>query len=320
MPDTIRVSDELKTELQAADTGRTFLHVFDRRVIEALNGALAARRPLLIRGEPGVGKSQIAFAAAKELGRAVVHRVVDAKTDARDLLWSYDAIGRLGEAQIQAAFPGESADAVRNALRQQKFVQPGVLWWAFDWESATEQAARSGAPLRTAPKGWTKDAGTVVLLDEIDKADADVPNGLLEALGDRSFQVPRLDARVVASGPAPLVIITTNEERALPDAFLRRCLVLQLKLPKEEGEFVELLHDRGGAHFPDMSTKVRTAAAQMMFQDRARYRQERLTPPGQAEYLDLLRAIDALDGDEAAQLDRLDRLREFVFHKHPTED
>lgn len=294
-------------------------HVFDEDVVHALNGALAARRPLLVRGEPGTGKSQLAFAAAEVLERSVAYQVVDARTEARDLLWTYDAVGRLGEAQVQATLPDCSEAQVRENLRPIKFVQPGVMWWAYDWKDAEQQAMLSNAPRRAARPGWQPSRGVVILIDEIDKGDADVPNGLLECLGNRSFHPLGRDEPVVATGEPPLVIVTTNEERALPDAFLRRCLVLKLELSRGPKALTKFLMERGEAHFSDVTQDVRRKVAELLIEDREQARKQKLSPPGQAEYLDMLRALVTLDEDEAAQLARLEKLREFTFRKHPEE-
>jgi len=160
----------------------------------------------------------------------------------------------------------------------------------------------------------------VVLVDEIDKADSTVPNGLLDALGHGRFEVDGLEAPVEMKR-APLVLITTNEERALPDAFLRRCVVLHLSLPEKRDLLVARLESRGRAHFPkasDCSDSVLKRAAEMVADDRAEMRERDLAPPGLAEYVDLLRAVTAQrPGDAGAQLSLLERVRQFALRKHP---
>ena len=213
-------------------------HVFERATKIAINAALAAERPLLVRGEPGTGKSQLARAAAEGLGRALVARTVDARTESRDLCWSFDAVSRLAQAQVLAAERAESTQ-IAVKLDERCFLRPGPLWWAFDWVGAQRQARHAGAREPSRPEDWTEDQGVVLLLDEIDKADSSVPNGLLEALGSGRFDAPGYPDGVVRNDRVtPLVIVTTNEERALPDAFLRRCLVLHLKLPTERAELL----------------------------------------------------------------------------------
>ena len=144
------------------------VHVFDLESIQAINAALAARRPLLVRGEPGIGKSQLARAAAKHLGRAYLQYVVDARTESRDLLWHFDAVARLAEAQLRGAL-GENTEEVRQRLSVEKYVRPGPLWWAFAWEDAQRQAQKVNDPEPVQPDGGDPQNGCVILVDEIDK-------------------------------------------------------------------------------------------------------------------------------------------------------
>ncbi|HEX4953196.1 MAG TPA: MoxR family ATPase [Thermoanaerobaculia bacterium] len=297
------------------------VHVFNREPVDAVNAALAARRPLLVRGEPGTGKSQLARAAAAGLGRPLVATAIDGSTEARDLLWSLDAVSRLAEAQIQGALGVRDSAAVRANLREERFLAPGPLWWAFDWADAARQAAETGQFAPPTPEGWSPADGVVVLLDEIDKADSSVPNGLLECLGHGRFACP--GGRSVCTQPgqaAPLIVLTTNEERALPAAFLRRCLVLQLGWPQEPEELVGALVRWGRAHFPAHAPAVLDRAARRLAADRQALLDRDLVPPGGAEYLDLLRALGELaPGHEEGQLELLERLAVFTFAKHAAE-
>ncbi len=296
------------------------VHVFDTHSADAVNAALAAGRPLLVRGEPGTGKSQLARAAAVGLGRALVATVIDARTEARDLLWSFDAVARLAEAQVQGALSGRDEAAVRNSLREERFLAPGPLWWTFDWAGARQQAEAVAAAPPPTPEDWSPERGTVLLIDEIDKADTAVPNSLLECFGDGRFTCP--GGRVVAwpATARPLVVLTTNEERALPDAFLRRCLVLQLAWPEPREALIDALVQRGRAHYEECSDQVLTKAAQALARDRERLAAQGLFPPGGAEYLDLLRALTELaPGQHAEQLALLERIARFALQKHPAE-
>lgn len=341
------------------------VHVFESRDIDAVNGALAARRPLLVRGEPGVGKSQLARAAAQLLKRAFVSFTVDNRTESHELMWHFDAVARLAEAQIQGVLPGVKDDrAMRTNLHMSRFITPGPLWWAMSWSSAEKQLKCSfgncseycedaelaktgecrGTPLAMnggvaggclihKPEGWVAADGVVVLIDEIDKADASVPNGLLECLGQHSFTCS--DGTRVASenGATPLVVVTTNEERALPDPFLRRCVVLQLALPALRADdrkpFVDRLVLLGKEHdqayrkehtkAQPLAKEVLRDAAEMLAADRLEISDRGLAPPGCAEYLDLLAALRELSGkNNARPAEMLGRLREFVYQKHPT--
>ncbi len=281
------------------------VHVFDEESPWALKAALAARRPLLVRGEPGCGKSQLARAAAHCLGRAFISSVVHAQSEGEDLLWYFDAVARLGEAQALGA-TGKKVPDVDKRLDPMDFLSPGPLWWAFDWNGAKEQDKRSlrSSPVYAAPEGWEPSMGCVVLIDEIDKAESDLPNSLLETLGNGAFQVPFLENAVGLreETPSPLVIITTNEERELPKAFVRRCLVLELALPSQSEKLEAFLVKRGAAHFGKRcALEVRQEAARQLVKDRADAEALGRVPPGQAEYLDLLRAVWSLAEDERAR-------------------
>ncbi|MEM7245205.1 MAG: MoxR family ATPase [Acidobacteriota bacterium] len=300
-------------------------HVFEKDAVFAINAALAAERPLLIRGEPGTGKSQLARAAAAGLGRAFLSKVIDARTEVRDLFYSFDAVRRLADAQVQAALGSEEPDPrkhqaqVEERLAVANYLEPGPLWWCFSWDSAQAQAARGQAEVPESPGDWSPTQGCVLLLDEIDKADSAVPNGLLEALGHGQFD--RLGGEPVTrdeGAEPPLVIVTTNEERSLPNAFLRRCLVLQLALPRKDDELRTWLVGRGRAHF-DCEDGVLIKAANLLVEDRKEARSRSLCPPGQAEYLDLLRAVTTQSEDPDEQEWLVDAVRTLTFRKHPTD-
>jgi len=298
-------------------------HIFAQEDIDAVNAAIATNRPLLLRGEPGIGKSQLARAVAQCTGRAFVSRVVDARTEPGDLAFRYDAVRRLAMAQLQSS--EKYADL--NALEEEKFIAPGPLWWAFDWGRALTQAKVTKTAVPWSPTEFEpKKHGVVVLIDEIDKADSSVPNGLLEALGAGRFSVTGYPEDIERTGPAPLIVITTNEERTLPGAFLRRCWVREIK-PGDD--FVAWLMARGRAHYPktaQVSDVVLKRAAEQLAQDREALKARHLAPPGQAEYLDLLGALIKLAAQErkkgqrtkAVQLELLDRIGQFVFKKHPS--
>jgi MoxR-like ATPase len=308
-------------ELISAGNRPEQYHQFEPESALAIRAALAARRPLLVRGKPGVGKTQLAEAAAKELGRPLLRRVVDSRTEARDLLWEFDAVMRLAEAQISSAL--STVPEIRKRLSVRRFLRPGPLWWAFDWESALKQARQSRSPVPTLDPGADPANGSVVLIDEIDKADTDVPNGLLEALGSSEFTPLGSKRAIKVTGEPPLVIITTNEERVLPNAFVRRCLVLRLRLPDEDDKLIEFLENRARIHFPSQAEsgkydRLFHDAAVMLARDRATARQQFVEPwPGQAEYLDLLRAVLHLQPDEVENHQAiLDSLATFTFKKH----
>ena len=301
------------------------VHVFSQREIDAIDAALAARRPLLVCGEPGIGKSQLARAAAVDLGRAYVQHVVDSNTESRDLLWHFDAVARLADAQLKGALHERRTRCHGGAHRElavENYLHPRALWWAFNWDSARKQAIKARRPDEPPQlPGCDPQNGCVLLIDEIDKAQTDVPNGVLEALGAGRFTPQGLAQPVMATGEPPLVIITTNEERALPDAFIRRCLVLHLRLPdaiKERDKLIEHLVERGKAHFENADPDLLRKAATLLVTDRRKAQEKHWLPlPGQAEYLDLVRAVLELGTDLKPPQDLLIEVSRYVLKKHP---
>jgi MoxR-like ATPase len=279
------------------------VHRFDADTAAALRAAEAAGRPLLLRGAPGTGKSQTARAAAAATGRLFVSVVIDGRSEAQDLLWRYDAVGRLSDAHA----PGTQAKAAGH------YVSPGPLWWAYDWAGAEVQwnlPKQGDRP--ELPPGWQPEKGAVLLIDEIDKADPDLPNAFLEVLGNQGFGVPFLGQRVVRGATPPLVVITTNEERDLPAAFLRRCFVHILKPPADLVDLGRRHLERRGLKYHDA---VLQRAAQLLEQDRSRARELKIYAPGLAEYLDLTIAVATLETTEKAQMATLENTARFVLDK-----
>lgn len=273
------------------------VYVYNPAIVLAVNAALATRRPLLIAGSPGTGKTTLAANVAAVLGRRFYQRVVTSRTRARDLLWRFDQLQRLAAAHEGQALPPRAAH-----------IEPQLLWWAFDAASAARRGALPAEldrmpPLLTDPgTGGVGDAGaqSVVLLDEIDKAEPDVPNDLLEVLDLERFQIDDLEgSRVVQGSRADvLVCITTNRERELPGAFVRRCVVLDLD--RAEAEWTDWLLRIGRQHLGIKTTRATPAvkrmeavAAQVM-KLRTLADQQGLRKPGTAEFLDMLRACTAL--------------------------
>jgi MoxR-like ATPase len=285
----------------------------------AVRVALASGRPLLLRGKPGSGKSTLAPFVARVRGWRFYSFVVTSQTRARDLLWTFDGVRRLADAQ--------TGQVVRDAGH---YVEPGPLWWALAPASAarhvtSQTGARPGRwshghqvsrvaarrhhehPLMKANQGRSPDH-SVLLIDEIDKADPDVPNGLLEPLSSNGFTIVESRKRVdieQATGSierqAPfqrnLVIVTTNEERELPQAFLRRCVIAELTPPDTEDAFVAIarahLRTRLSAVTPDDLLLARELATALL-DARAEARAEGIREPSTAEYLDALWACRSL--------------------------
>lgn len=249
------------------------VYVYDDDIVLAVNVALATGRPLLVRGESGTGKSTLARNAAHVLGRRLYESVITSRSQARDLLYEIDVVARLRDAQA-----GDDVGDLTDYLR------PGPLWWAFDRRSA----ARHG----TDPCAEHAEAPGVVLIDEIDKADPDVPNNLLVPLGSLRFDVDEIPGlSVVLKGDAPLVVITTNEERALPTAFLRRCVELELEAPKRAR-----LEEIGVAH-KHRKAFVRSAL-DALFGEEDNDGERPISP---AEFVDLLDAAKGLAAEVGSE-------------------
>lgn len=296
-------------------------HIFEPEHWWAIQTAYGACRPLLVTGDPGLGKSQLARAVAQHLGRAFLPFVVQARSEASDLLYYFDAVARLAKAQVIRLHKQVDFEM---ALAEKHFTTPGPLWWALNWQDAVETFAQHKhpgvwlAPQLGPDKTFDSRQGCVVLIDEIDKADSDLPNGLLEVLGNGGFAVPLLHKQVYhtdAQKP-PLIIITTNQERELPAAFMRRCVVLPLTLPEKKDDLMAELMAKGRAHFPDMTTpEALQMAAEQLYQDRQQAIAHTWVKPGLAEYLDLLRALIAMEKDKNKHVALIQKTASFVFKK-----
>ncbi len=192
----------------------------------AVNAALALERPLLIKGEPGTGKTLLAFEVARALGRPLFQWHIKSTTKAQQGLYEYDAVSRLRDSQL-----GESKVAdIAN------YIKPGVLWEAFE----------SAEP-------------AIVLIDEIDKADIEFPNDLLRELDRMEFYVYETH-RTINARHRPLVVITSNNEKELPDAFLRRCFFHYIRFP--DRDTMERIVD---VHYPGLKKALLQEALEVFF-------------------------------------------------------
>ncbi len=197
----------------------------DEALIEAVNLAIYLKRPLLIKGEPGCGKTRLARAVAYELKLPYEAWYIKSISRARDGLYTYDTIGRFRDSQLIAAGRLKDED-IRRVEDPASYVQWGPLGRAFQ-----------------------NDRRTVVLIDEIDNADIDFPNDLLLELDERRFIVEETGQKIqVKEGVEAIVLITSNDEKDLPDAFLRRCLFHYIEFPRRE-RLVEIVK----LHFRDAS-------------------------------------------------------------------
>ena len=258
-----------------ADRASPETFLFDDAVVLAINVALATRRPLLLRGPSGVGKSSVARAVAWRQGWSYLQITVTSRTMARDFLYQIDDLRRL-----QDAYRGDPTDDMR------RYLTPGPLLWAFAPDYARSILSETHR-LAMAPAGIVPGAsGTVLLIDEIDKADPDVPNNLLEPLGSFQFQASELTEPIVAAADrVPLIVLTTNEERDLPDAFLRRCIEHRIEPPSPDR-----LREIAASHFKKPVPVHHDIAIA-------------LSPRSPAEYLDAIRACRELAAKPATEAD-----------------
>ena len=231
------------------------------------------KRPLLLKGDPGCGKTRLAQAVAWELGLEYKPWYIKSTTRAKDGLYTYDAVRRLQDAQLTRL--GEEKRSPVDNL--QKYIKMGPLGRAF----ANQER-------------------TVVLIDEIDKADIDFPNDLLRELDEQKFIIDETGAEIAAKQP-PIVFITSNDEKDLPDAFLRRCLFCYIEFP-DSSELEKIVE----AHFPASPPALVEAAVQRFVELRKQMEPDKSKSSKQvstSELLDWFAVLRRYPEDEAlAQL------------------
>ena len=234
----------------------------------AVNAAIALERPLLVKGEPGTGKTVLAQEIAKALGAPLMEWHVKSTTKAQQGLYEYDAVSRLRDSQLG----DERVKDIRN------YIKRGKLWDAF-----------------------VADERPVLLIDEIDKADIEFPNDLLQELDRMSFDVYETRERVEAK-ERPIVVITSNNEKELPDAFLRRCFFHYIRFPDRETmtQIVDV-------HFPDLQRNLLREALNVFYDIREVPGLKK--KPSTSELLDWLKLLmvedmspDALRSKDSKQL------------------
>jgi len=224
----------------------------------AVNAAIALQRPLLVKGEPGTGKTVLAKEVAGALGRPLLEWHVKSTTKAQQGLYEYDAVSRLRDSQLG----DERVKDIRN------YIKRGKLWEAFVAEEPP-----------------------VLLIDEIDKADIEFPNDLLQELDRMEFFVYETGETIMAR-QRPIVIITSNNEKELPDAFLRRCFFHYIKFP--DAETMQSIVD---VHFPDIKQRLVSESLKIFYQLRDIPGLKK--KPSTSELLDWLKLLMVEDVDPA---------------------
>ncbi|MDD6255509.1 MAG: MoxR family ATPase [Eubacteriales bacterium] len=225
-------------------------YVASPELMNSVNIAMALQKPLLIKGEPGTGKTMLAEAIAESMNMELIIWNIKSTTKAQDGLYIYDAVQRLYDSQ----FGGEGVDDIR------KYIKLGKLGEAF---SRKEQV--------------------VLLIDEIDKADLEFPNDLLWELDKMEFYIPETRETVKAE-KRPVVIITSNAEKELPDAFLRRCIFHFIEFPNAE-KMYEIVH----VHYPDIEQNLLDQAMAAFYMIRSIPDIQK--KPSTSELLDWLQAM-----------------------------
>jgi len=225
----------------------------------AVNAALTLQRPLLIKGEPGTGKTLLAEEVARALGMPLLSWHVKSTTKAQQGLYEYDAVSRLRDSQL-------GDDRVRDIAN---YIVRGVLWQAF-----------------TAPEP------VVLLIDEIDKADIEFPNDLLRELDRMEFYVYETHETIRAAH-RPLVVVTSNNEKELPDAFLRRCFFHYIRFPDRD-TMTEIVN----VHYPHLKRELLASALKTFFEIRDLPGLKK--KPSTSELLDWLKLLLAEDIPAAA--------------------
>ncbi len=229
-------------------------YVATHELMMAVNAAITLERPLLIKGEPGTGKTMLALEVAKALKRPLYEWHIKSTTKAQHGLYEYDAVSRLRDSQL--------GDPKVHDIKN--YIVHGMLWNAFD---ADEQS--------------------VLLIDEVDKADIEFPNDLLRELDRMEFYVYETQ-QLIKARHRPLVIITSNNEKELPDAFLRRCFFHYIRFPDRE-----TMQKIVGVHFPQLKKALLKEALEAFFEIRDVPGLKK--KPSTSELLDWLKLLMAED-------------------------
>ena len=233
-------------------------YVATQDLMLAVNAAITLKRPLLVKGEPGTGKTMLAEEVASALGMPLMQWHIKSTTKAQQGLYEYDAVSRLRDSQLSDVDGGERVKDIQN------YIIKGVLWQAF-----------------------TADQPVALLIDEIDKADIEFPNDLLREIDRMEFFVYET-RELVRARHRPLVFITSNNEKELPDAFLRRCFFHYIKFP--EAATMQKIVD---VHFPGLKKELLGAAMKTFYDVRNLPGLKK--KPSTSELLDWLKLLVAED-------------------------
>ena len=233
-------------------------YVATQDLMLAVNAAITLKRPLLIKGEPGTGKTMLAEEVAQALDMPLLQWHIKSTTKAQQGLYEYDAVNRLRDSQLNTADSAERVQDIRNYIVQ------GVLWQAF-----------------------TADQPVALLIDEIDKADIEFPNDLLREIDRMEFYCYET-RELIKAKHRPLVFITSNNEKELPDAFLRRCFFHYIKFP-DAGTMQSIVD----VHFPGLKKELVSAAMKTFFEVRNLPGLKK--KPSTSELLDWLKLLLAED-------------------------
>ncbi|MDC3092478.1 MoxR family ATPase [Paracoccaceae bacterium] len=225
----------------------------------AVNASITLERPLLVKGEPGTGKTELARQIAESLSLPIIEWNIKSTTKAQQGLYEYDAVSRLRDSQLG----DERVENIKN------YIKKGKIWEAFEANSKA-----------------------VLLIDEIDKADIEFPNDLLQELDKMEFFVYETGETISAAN-RPIVIITSNNEKELPDAFLRRCFFHFIKFPEKE-----ILEEIVNVHFPKVKKNLLDAALNQFFEVREVPGLKK--KPSTSEMLDWLKLllVEELEADD----------------------
>lgn len=255
---------EKKTGARGPRFTGTSTYIASEALQRDVNAAMQLQRPLLVKGEPGTGKTQLAYAISDGLQLPRIEWRVKSTTKAHNGRYSYDAVRHLNDSQLARTMtdPAQVAALHARVNNTANYIRHGPLWEAFDNEQLV-----------------------LLLIDEIDKAELEFPNDLLQELEDMEFDVHELGLRVKAK-KRPVVVITSNNEKKLPDAFLRRCIFHFIAFPSER-EMATIVH----AHYPDIERNLLERALSAFY--RLRNVQGVEKKPSTAEFLDWLALLMA---------------------------